>query len=168
MTPAACGSGEEGVMSRRQGLEAAVYWLDVVATSLVLFILIVTQAFRSDVFMVGGEVAIVGWLMLAGCAVILAFDLTSTIWLKRTRPAQGARPNAGLVWLGAICLVLLAAEKVMADEVAHEAEAAWTIQGEYLILYCMLFLQFVYNILVVRQLVRRPAGLVGADAAGSS
>ena len=45
-----------------------------------------------------------------------------------------------------------AAQKVMVDEVAHETAEAWSIQGEYLMLYGMLTLQLIYNLLVGRRL----------------
>jgi hypothetical protein len=42
----------------------------------------------------------------------------------------------------------------MADEIAHETESGWTLQGEYLLLYGMLALQLVHNLLLGRHLLR--------------
>jgi hypothetical protein len=141
----------------QRGLGALVYWLDVTSTSLLLFILIGIWAFRQEIFVIDGEVRMAGLIMLAGFAVILLFDLASVLWLGRSRARWGGsnRARGGLLRLGLVCILFLGVEKVMADEVAHQAEAAWTIEGEYLMLYGMLFLQLAYNLLVTGQLVRR-------------
>jgi len=146
----------------QRGLGALVYWLDVTSTSLLLFILIGIWAFRQEIFVIDGEVRMAGLIMLAGFAVILLFDLASVLWLGRSRTRWGGsnRARGGLLRLGLVCILFLGVEKVMADEVAHQAEAAWTIQGEYLMLYGMLFLQLAYNLLVTGQLVRRQHAVI--------
>ena len=144
----------------RRGLGKATFWLDVLATPLLLFILAGLWLYREQVFVIGSPVTFAGLIMMIGFASILLFNLVSLFWLGRFRSRTGERRGADtrLFMLGLLCLVLLAAQKVMADEVAHETEGAWSIQGEYLILYGMLLLQLIYNLLVGRRLFGSTAG----------
>ncbi len=71
----------------------------------------------------------------------------------RSEAARRVRSTRGLPVLGVTCLVLMAAEKIMIDEVAHETVGGWTLQTEYILLYVMLGVQLVYNVLLGRALL---------------
>ena len=139
----------------RGGLGKTVLWLDVLATPLLLFILAGLWLYRQQIFVTGSPVAGAGLIMLIGFGSILLFNIVSLFWLGRSRSRATGGRGAGhrLFWLGLLCLLLMAAEKVMADEVAHETEGVWSIQGEYVMLYGMLLLQLIYNLLVGKRLL---------------
>jgi hypothetical protein len=115
----------------RGGLGKTVLWLDVLATPLLLFILVGLWLYRQQIFVIGSPVAGAGLIMLIGFGSILLFNMVSLFWLGRSRSGtrEGKEVGQGLFWLGLLCLLLMAVEKVMADEVAHETEGAWSLQG---------------------------------------
>jgi hypothetical protein len=93
--------------------------------------------------------------MMGGFIAILVFNISSILWLGRSLVEGRERRalNVGLMVLGLVCLFLLAAGKVMTDEVAHETVGGWSIQGEYVMLYGMLVLQLVFNVLMAKRLL---------------
>ena len=121
-----------------------------------MFILVGLWLYRDRVFTIGNPLGFVGVTMLVGFGSILLFNIVSVTWLSRFLHDK----TAILFGLGVLCLVLMAAEKVMVDEVAHETAVAWSIQGEYLMLYGMLILQLIYNLLVGGRVLGSPAKAV--------
>ena len=136
----------------------AVFWLDILATSLLVFILAGIWLFRDRVFVVGNPLALVDLTMLVGIGTVLLFNIVSIAWLSgvRFKSAHGRTTDPILIGLGILCLVMMMAEKIMADEIAHETLAGWSIQGEYIMLYGMLVLQLIYNLLVGARLLLGP------------
>lgn len=134
----------------RRGMTKLIIWLDVLATALLLFILAGLWLYRERIFTIGSPLGVVELLMLVGFGSILLFNGMSIAWLWQFLHEK----TALLMVLGMLCLVLMAAEKVMVDEVAHQTELAWSMQTEYLILYGMLIVQLVYNLLVLRRTLR--------------
>jgi len=120
-----------------------------------LFILVMLPLFRRDVFvdrqaLTGPEVAI-----LIGFLIVFLFTVLSILWLAGRSLGQKPSPGAPLLALfGALCLILMAAEKVMVDEIGREMELGWETTGEWIILYGLLAVQLVYHLMVWRFLRR--------------
>lgn len=136
-------------------LTVFAFALDLVATPLLIFIIACLWIYRLDLFVISSPVTRIGLIMMAGFALILLFNLASVLWLGRSlfSGGDGKGPNIWLLILGIVCLVLLAAEKVMMDEVAHETVEGWSIQGEYVMLYGMLAVQLLFNVLTGKRLL---------------
>lgn len=137
--------------------EKIVLLLDVLSTTLLMFILLGLWLFRDQVFVIGEPLTPATATMLFGFGAILLFDIASVAWLAGNR---GSAPGeietrTRLLVLGVLCLVLFATDKVMIDEVAHETAAGWTLQPEYLLLYGMLIFQLAYNVVLARHLHSR-------------
>jgi len=137
--------------------EKIVLLLDVLSTPLLLFILLGLWLFRDQVFVIGEPLTPATATMLIGFGAILLFDIASVAWLAGNRRSAPGETEARtmLLVLGVLCLVLVAADKVMIDEVAHETATGWTLQTEYLLLYGMLIFQLAYNVLLARHLLSR-------------
>ena len=134
----------------KMGLASALLWLDALATAFLVFILIGIWVFRDRIFTIGNPLTMVDLIMLVGMISILLFNIISLFWLGRVRFKSDYSRATDLVLfgLGILCIMMMMAEKVMADEIAHETSTGWSIQGEYLMLYGMLFLQLIYNLLM--------------------
>lgn len=57
-----------------------------------------------------------------------------------------------LIMFGVACIILLYGEKSMIDELGRQRPTGWDRTGEWVILYILLFIQLVYNTLI---LIRR-------------
>lgn len=139
------------------GFTGALFWLDTLATTFLVFILIGMWVFRDRVFTIGGPLALVDLIILIGITFVLLFNIVSLFWLGwiQFKSTYSRTLDYILFGLGVLCVLMMIAEKVMADEVAHETTTGWNIQGEYLILYGMFFLQLVYNLLICKRLFQR-------------
>lgn len=143
------------MLKLKSGLTGVVLCLDIVATPLLVFILMGIWAFRDRLFTIGNPLGIVELIMLVGMGTVLLFNIFSIAWLVKMRFKNAHRKtfDSMLMGLGILCIVMMIAEKVMADEVAHETVAGWSVQGEYLLLYGMLVPQFIFNLLVGTRLL---------------
>jgi hypothetical protein len=146
---------EVEMQERKNPLTGLTLSLDILATLLLLFILVGFWIYRTELFVIGNPINRVGLIMMGGFIAILVFNISSILWLGRSLFEGGEKKalNMGLLVFGIVCLVLLAAEKVMTDEVAHETVGGWTIQGEYIMLYGMLVIQLLFNILMAKRLL---------------
>lgn len=137
------------------GSDDALFWLGALATGFLVFIFIGMWVFRDRVFTIGNQLALVDMIMLIGMLSILLFNIVSLFWLsrKRFKSTFGWATDFVLFGIGLLCIVMMMAEKVMVDEIAHETSVAWSLQREYLMLYSMLFLQLTYNLLIGMRLL---------------
>lgn len=135
----------------------ALFWLDTLVTAFLVFILIGMWVFRDRVFTIGGPLDLVDLIILVGMIFVLLFNIVSLFWLGRAqfKSDYSRALDSVLFGLGVLCIVMMMAEKIMADEIAHETTTGWNIQGEYLILYGMFLLQLVYNLLICKRLFQR-------------
>jgi hypothetical protein len=135
----------------------ATFWLGILATAFLVFILIGIWVFRDRVFTIGNPLALVDMIMLVGMAFVLLFNVVSLFWLRRTlfKCTFSRATDSLLFGIGILCIVMMMTEKVMADDIAHETISGWRIQGEYLMLYGMLFLQLIYNLSIGMRLLHR-------------
>ncbi len=141
------------------GLTGALLWLDAFATAFLIFILIGMWVFRDHLFTIGNPLAMLDLIILVGIIFILMFNIFSLFWVGGEHYKRGKSRVSDLVLfgIGVLCAVMMMAEKVMADEIAHETASGWKIQGEYLMLYGMLLIQLVYNLLIgMRLLPKQP------------
>jgi len=137
------------------GPAGALLWLGALATGFLVFILIGIWVFRDRVFTIGNQLSLVELTMLIGMVSVLLFNIVSLFWLsrKRFKSTYSRATDSVLFGLGILCIVMMMAEKVMIDDIAHETAVAWSIQREYLMLYGMLFLQLIYNLLMGMRLL---------------
>ena len=98
--------------------------------------------------------------MLLGFGVVLAFNLWSVGWLIRQAKVQPGGTFWSMASMGLFCLILMLAEKVMIDEVAHEWQPGRGLETEAVILYVLLIIQLVYVVRVIRLL--RSSGMAPA------
>jgi hypothetical protein len=145
------------------GLTGAFLWLDAFATAFLVFILIGMWVFRDRLFTIGNPLAMLDLVILVGIIFILLFNIVSLFWFGRAHIKSGKSRASDLVLfgIGVLCTVMMMAEKVMADEIAHETASGWKIQAEYLMLYGMLLIQLVYNLLIgMRLLPKQPESTI--------
>ena len=141
------------------GLAGVFLWLDAFATAFLVFILVGMWVFRDHLFTIGNPLAMLDLVILLGSIFILLFNIVSLFWFGREhfKSGKSRASNLFLFGIGVLCTVMMMAEKVMADEIAHETVSGWKIQGEYLMLYGMLLIQLVYNLLIgMRLLPKQP------------
>lgn len=141
----------------------AAFALAVLCTGWLVFNMVALPIFKDQVFLERGQISTGGELaILIGFVLVLVFNIVSLIWVSsRIRKAQiGRKGDIGLAALGALCLILMAGEKAMVDEIGREYPLEWEVVGEWIILYVFLAIQLLYNIVILRWLYRtrmRPA-----------
>ena len=91
-------------------------------------------------------------VMLLGFGIVLVFNLWSVAWLIRQAKAYEDGAFWSMAAMGLFCLILMLAEKVMIDEVAHEWQPGGGLETEAVILYVLLLIQLVYVVRVIRLL----------------
>jgi hypothetical protein len=135
----------------------AAFALAVLCTGGLVFNIVALPIFKDQVFLERGQISTGGELaILIGFVLVLVFTIVSLIWVSsRIRKAQIVRKgDIGLVALGALCLILMAGEKAMVDEIGREYMLGWEVVGEWIILYAFLAIQLIYNVIVLRRLYR--------------
>jgi len=110
-----------------------------------------------EVFLRPETVSAVEIVMLVGFGLVFIFNVLSVVWLARWRSAGEGTAHQGMLVLGILCLILMAAEKVMIDEVGHEWQPGAGVETEAIILYVLLTIQLTYNVLIARLLQSRKA-----------
>jgi hypothetical protein len=97
-------------------------------------------------------------LILVGFLAILTFNLLAFVWLLKNVLSEQKTPfHMGALVLNIICLVLMAGEKVLVDEIAREYRlAGWEAAGEWVILYGCFGVQMLFILLMFFYLVRLP------------
>lgn len=142
---------------------SAAVALAVLCTGWLVFNMVALPIFKDQVFLERGKISTAGELViLIGFVFVLVFNIVSLIWVSsRIRKARADRKgDIGLLALGALCLILMAGEKAMVDEIGREYLLGWEVVGEWIILYVFLAIQLLYNIVILRWLYRtrmRPA-----------
>lgn len=141
---------------RRSTIERLTLTLGIASALGLLFILAVQPFHAEEIFVRRDTLTAVEWVMLVGFGLIVLFNVTSLAWLLG-RSATGGDERTGdllTALFGVVCVVLLAADKVMADEVAHEWGLEAGRPGEWFMLYTFLTVQLVYNVIVILKLTR--------------
>ena len=97
-------------------------------------------------------------LILLGFLFVALFNILSIVWnaLWNRQPRPLWRNNKVLPGLGVLCLVLLAGEKTMLDEIGREYALGWETLDEWIILYAFLSVQLLYTFLMLRTLKHAP------------
>lgn len=86
--------------------------------------------------------------MILGFLFALVFDIASIPWIIVRRFTSGLYREKTIYFLSGsiLCLFLLIAAKVMADEVGRESRLGLGAAGEYIIFNVLLFLHIAYNL----------------------
>lgn len=147
----------------QRGRPAAVA-LTVLVTLWLVYNLVAIAVARDQVFRERGTLTVGAELaVLIGFGLVAAFDVASLVWLWGE--LRGVRPpgkeETALLAFGALCLILLAGDKVMVDEIGRETLLGWEVTGEWIILYLFLAVQLLYNLAFLRGLVRGRRGVTG-------
>jgi len=119
---------------------SAAVALAVLCTGCLVFNMVALLIFKDQVFLERGQISTGGELgILIGFVFVLVFNIVSLVWVSSgIRKAQiGRKGDIGLAALGALCLILMAGEKAMVDEIGREYLLGWrsSVSGSF----CMLF-----------------------------
>lgn len=126
-----------------------------ICTGLLLCIMAAIPLYKEQIFLErgivnpGGETAI-----LIGFIIVMLFTFVSVVWLSsriRKHP-ESQKGDAGILALGVICLILVAGEKIIVDEISREYSMGWEAVGEWIVLYLILSIQLFYNLFILRRL----------------
>jgi hypothetical protein len=161
--PAPQGTGMKTVHEFWRG---AVLILGLTGAGLLVFTMAALQIYKKDVFLERGTIdSVAEVVMLAAFLLVFLFDILSVLWLAfgAPRPLSTRKRDLRLLLLGAVCLILFAADKTLVDEIARESRLGWEVLGEWIILYTLLAVQLLYIVLVTRRAVRNPARPRGAE-----
>jgi len=137
------------------------FGLAAISAVCLVFNMIAIVVFRREFFMVREPLVPAGWVVLGGFVVVLLFDLAYVTWCifrlhvgtsginDATASGATGKDISPMLSLGVISIIMLAGAKVMADEIGRESTLGWETTGEWIILYCCLFVQLVFAALAV-------------------
>lgn len=142
--------------SRHHPADQDLLTLAFLSTTCLLFNMVAQPLHRDEIFLRRDTLSLVEVVMLTGFFLVFIFDIASVTWLagRCSRLKSYRTGNIGTLALGALCVVLLFADKVMADEMGREIRLGWETLGEWFLLYCMLMIQLTYNLVFIVQLLR--------------
>lgn len=131
------------------------FLLATICTGLLLYIMAAIPSHKEQIFLdrgtisPGGETAV-----LFGFAIVIFFIIASIFWLSvRIRKySENTKGDAAILAFGVLCLLLIAGEKMMVDEISHEYSLGWEAVGEWIVLYIILGLQLLYSLIILRKL----------------
>jgi hypothetical protein len=135
----------------------AAFALAILCAGLLVYNMVAMPIYKEQVFLERGTITAGGeMVILIGFVLVPIFDIVSLLWvLSRIRQAQAVRKrDMGVLALGTLCLILLAGEKVMVDEIGREYLLGWEVVGEWIILYAFLVIQLLYNVVILRRVYR--------------
>jgi hypothetical protein len=135
----------------------AAFALAILCAGLLVYNMVAMPIYKEQVFLERGTITAGGeMVILIGFVLVPIFDIVSLLWvLSRIRQAQAVRKrDMGVLALGTLCLILLAGEKVMVDEIGREYLLGWEVVGEWIILYVFLVIQLLYNVVILRRVYR--------------
>lgn len=129
-----------------------------IATALGLLFIMGVQPFHAEEIFVNQDTLTgIERIMLLGFGLIVLFNVLSLGWLL-TQPGDTSGQRATdllTAALGVVCMVLLFADKVMADEVAHEWGLEGGSSGEWYMMYIFLSVQLIYILIVIWKSARK-------------
>jgi hypothetical protein len=101
-----------------------------------------------DVFKNTATTTGVEMFMILGFLLALIFDGSSILWIvvRGLKPGSYRRKTAPLLAGSILCVFLLMAVKVMADEVGRESRMGFGAVGEYVVLTALLCFHIAYNL----------------------
>jgi len=110
---------------------------------------------RQDIFVHRRTVTGPEFIVLIAFLIVALFTFLSALWLAGRSLRQHPRRAAPrLALFGALCLIVMLAEKIMVDEIGREMGLGWETTGEWLILYGLLAIQLAYHLILIRSLRR--------------
>ena len=127
--------------------ESFLYASAILSAGFILFNFAALPLFRTQIFMQQQTVSAVEYVLLAGFLAVVLFNIASLAWLAG-RLKRGWRYSGGVIMMALpimLATVVIFAEKVMVDEIGREMRLGWEITGEWIILYTLLALQFLYS-----------------------
>ncbi len=142
--------------TRRRFLYRSTFLLAILSTGFLMFNMVAMRVFAEEIFRQRYILSPAEVLIALGFCLIVAFNGFSFLWiLLRNRESRDiCLADMGMLFLGAFCFLLLIGAKVMVDEIAHEYRFGWEVVGEWVILYTLLTIQLIYNLLLLRTLLR--------------
>jgi hypothetical protein len=135
----------------------AAFALAILCTILLVYSMVAMPIYKQQVFLERGTISTgAEMVILIGFVLLLVFNVLSFLWTSsRIRKSEAVRRgDISVLTLGALCLILLAGEKVMADEIGREYLLGWEVTGEWIILYVFLTIQLLYNVIILRRVYR--------------
>ena len=129
-------------------LDKVLLGLALLAALGIAFTMTVMPFHAEEVFLRRDTLSVLEVVMLVGFVIVFLFNVLSVPWLAGKVFAGERKVYLAMLGLGLLCLVFMGAEKVMIDEVGHEWQPGSGVQGEAVILYVLLTIQFIYIALV--------------------
>jgi hypothetical protein len=124
--------------------------LALIASGALIFIMVGLPFSFEEAFVTLGVLEGIEVLFLLAFLIVFLFLVTTII--KLVLQARGRAHfttfEVSMLILGSFCLVGMAGQKVMLDEVAHELDAGLAWLGEFIILYLILALQLLYAVVL--------------------
>lgn len=141
---------------RRGFLYKSTFLLAILSTGFLAFNMVAMRIFAEEIFSRRHILSPAEVLIALGFGLIFVFNGFSFLWvLLRGRESGDLRfADMAMLFLGAFCFLLLMGDKVMVDEIARECELGWEVSGEWTIVYILLAVQLIYNLLILRRLLR--------------
>ncbi len=130
--------------------------LAILSTGLLVFNILAILIWKKQIFIDRSTFSVVEVIILIGFVSILLFDIVSFIWvsLRLSGSNKAITGNILILILGAFCLLFFIGEKVMIDEIGREDILGWEVLCEWIILYVLLFIQLIYNTIILIKLSR--------------
>ena len=137
-----------------ESVHRTFFALAILCTGLLVYNMAAMPIYREQVFLERGTITTgAETVVLIGFVLVPVFNIVSLLWMSsRIRHAHAVRKGDALVLsLGVLCLILLAGDKVMVDEIGREYSLGWEVTGEWIILYIFLATQLLYNAVILRR-----------------
>jgi hypothetical protein len=145
--------------------QKAMRALALLSTGCLAFNFFAIAVFADELFGERAPLSGLGWMILAGFALVLIFNLSCIIWsayhLNTTGSSAAhvehshtrAQIAPELFAFGIISTILMAGEKVMIDEIGRETILGWETAGEWIILCALLSAQLMYTLFTATRLL---------------
>ncbi len=132
-------------------MRSALQILGPLAVCGLVFNMIAIPLYREVLFFNRDTLLPIGVIILAMFLLFLIFNISAVVWVsfrELEKEKSFSWDSLALIW-GILCIILFMAEKVMIDEIARETRFGMETFGEWMILYILLTMQFLYGIFIV-------------------
>ena len=126
-----------------------------ISTGFLLYNMVAIPFFKEQIFLERSTITIGGELfVLIGFIHMAIFNVMSIFWIiyHNKKNQMFWKSRSAILTLGFLCLLLMAGEKVIVDEIGREYLLGWEVVGEWIILYIFLVIQLIYTLLILLRL----------------
>ncbi len=123
--------------------------LSIVSAVFLIFSMLSLLIFNEQIFTHRNGFTIHEYIIALGIGLVVVFDFVSVAWLL----LQLKKTSTTLIFaiiMGILCIILLAAEKTMIDEIGKEYGSEIETLSEWIMLYAFWAFQLLYNYLIFK------------------